>query len=540
MKNAGWIVFGVFFALNAFDGFLNFGWQSVDLPPVGFFMFSLWVAVRNTVTYSLLPLALVFICGRFSRWVLIPLFIVCFFIECAAIYTRRTFGAELSDMWLQLLENTNLSEVINFISMSSSVLTVSSFIGVVIICIGVSWMLFTVKYPKITRMTLMKGLACLLPFFIFNCVLINWHFGVAQLEYTKFAVSSFVSYSRWEGVRRACANLNLPSVQMEKSKAPPDVVIVLGESATRSNWSLYGYPRKTTPRINALRDEGNLVIFDVVGTQPDTAGSLSLLLTDVMFDKLKEGNWTLAGVYNKAGYRCILISQQYSIKDTTSTLYRIFNGCEKRISVAHEFGRRVYDESVISLLEKELRLSDGRPNLIFIHLSGMHYPVQNVVPETENYFSDSVEPDVLKGYDAEGRDRINRYDNAILYEDKVLGGIIDLLDSSNRTNVCFFVSDHGESPRGSGWRIFEDKDVYSVPAIAWFSELYKNNYPDTVEKFKVSTGKRLQQDQITHGLLELGRLKTEFSGNSKYNFLLDNYKPRSPRVINKGRMIYEE
>lgn len=539
-KKAVWIVLCVFLLLNLFDAIENFGWQSVDLPPFRFFLFSLWVAVRNTITYSLLPLALVLICGRSSRWILIPLFIVCFAVECAAIYTRRVFGGELSDMWLQLLDNTNLSEIVNFVSMSFSALTSCCVFFIIAISIGVSWMLFTARYPKVTRRTVLTGGICLLPFFVLNCVLMNWHFGVAQVEYARFAVASFVSYGRWEGVRRACANLNLPSIQIGKSELLPDVVIVIGESATRSNWHLYGYPRETTPRMSAMKDDGCLAVFDVVGTQPDTAGSLSLLLTDVTFDKLKEGNWTLAGVYNKAGYRCVLISQQYSISDTTSTLYRIFNGCEKRISVAHEYGQRVYDAQVIPLLEKELMTSDERPNLIFIHLSGMHYPVQNVVPETENYFSDNVEPDVLKEYDAEGRDRINRYDNAILYEDKVLGGIIDLLDSCNRTNVCFFVSDHGESPRASGWRNFNDEDVYAVPAIAWFSELYRNNYPDTVDMFKRAMGKRLQQDQITHTLLELGRLKTEFSDNSNYNFLLENYKPRSPRVVNKGRMIYKE
>lgn len=540
MRKASVVAFVSFFALHAFDAWLDFGWQAVDLPPARFFLFSCWVAVRNTVAYTFLFTAPVFLLGRRSRWVVVPSFAFCVIVEAAVVWTGRTFHASLGDIWFDILENTNAAEIAGFLSMASGVGTVCGAAAVAAAVALFGFLMFKAEYPAVSKRTVAIGIGCLLPFLVLNCALMNWHFGVAQTRYSHFCVATAVSWERGSGVRSACKNRSLP-VRIDRAAADaPDVVIVLGESSTRRDWHLYGYPRSTTPCLDALAGSGNLVVLeDVVGSEPDTVGALSLLLTDVSFDDRRTGHWTLAEVYRKAGFRCSLISQQCGPSDDASTLFRIFNGCERRFSVGVELGvAKAFDGETIPLLERELASGDGRPGLVFVHLAGMHYPVQGVNPPEDDYFSDETEPDALAGMDERTRDRVNRYDNAIRYEDKVLGGMVAAVSRLNRPTALFFISDHGESPRAPSWRDFRNEDVYMVPAFVWFSDEYIRKFPSTVQKFRRAASRPVQPDELTHALLDLGRIGTEFAEDSRRNFLHEDFRGRSPRMIDKGRLLF--
>ena len=52
------------------------------------------------------------------------------------------------------------------------------------------------------------------------------------------------------------------SVLLDASPAPRTIVLVIGESTTRDDWSLYGYSRDTTPKLKALESkDSNLGTF---------------------------------------------------------------------------------------------------------------------------------------------------------------------------------------------------------------------------------------------------------------------------------------
>ncbi len=539
MKKNAFLIAAVFLLLlHIADAAVEFGAENVDLPAGLFFLYSLWVAIRNVVGYTLLAVAPIFLFGKASRWFLIPAYIAFLVIEILVLYVRQVFNANLSEIWLELLQNTSSSEIAGFLLMTLSMKVCLAMALVIFISGWFAHLMFTAQYPKRGRKSAITGILCCIPFLLFNCLLMNWHAGISQMQYTKFPIVTYLSQKRMGGIRRACQNVVPPCPAVGRTGAP-DVIIVIGESATSKDWHLYGYPRSTTPRMDALESDGSLVVLkDVVGSQPDTVMALSLLLTDVTLDDLASGHWTLAGAYSNACYRCVLISRQYSISDKSSTLFAIFNGCEKRISVENVFGgKTVFDYETIPLMEKELASPDERPNLVLVHLAGMHFPVQNANPPEDDYFSDAIEPGVLEGWNARMRDRINRYDNATRYEDKVLGRFIDVLAKRNKPTAFFFISDHGESPRSRTWRDFNDEDVYCVPAVIWFSKEYVDAYPEKVRAFRAAASRPIQSDELTHGLLELGEVSNEFTNDPKSNFLHKDFKGRSPRKINRGKAL---
>ena len=65
---------------------------------------------------------------------------------------------------------------------------------------------------------------------------------------------------------------------------PRTYVFIVGESANRNHFSLYGYKRNTTPRLEAMRDE--LVIFDDV-ISPDTH-TIPSLRKVLLFPELRQ------------------------------------------------------------------------------------------------------------------------------------------------------------------------------------------------------------------------------------------------------------
>lgn len=531
-----WFVLALFGCLHAYWAISKFGFQEVDLPSVQFFLFSLWSCVRNIVTYTLLLAAPVFLFGRFARWVVTAIWAYIVIVICASAYVDKVFHASLSSIWIELLTNTSVDEVVTFLEMSLGFWQVA---GLVLVCLAIAFpfiVLQKLRPQPFARRSVLMGLGCVLPFVLINLVFMNWHWGANQMPYTGFVFSSIISYERFRGFRQACKNKGLPEniATTVSTNDLPTVVIVLGESATRNNWHLYGYERHTTPRMDEICATGEAVaLTDVVGISPATAGALGFLLTDVRFEALTTGHWTFSEVLRRAGYRTVAISNQADGK--TSLLGSLFNGCVKRISMFEEKnGESHYDETMIPYLRTEL--SDPAPTAVFIHLAGMHYPVHNACPPSEKHFTDNVEGSVLEGVSEYNRDRRNRYDDGILYEDKVLGKIVDALKEHDEPSVMFFMSDHGESPRSDGWRVYTDRDVYELPCVVWMSEQYKERFSETARSLLVASHKPLQPDLMTGGLLDLARIERSNLGID--SFLDPNFKCRVTRKVDKGRMDY--
>ncbi len=529
----------LFGSLHAYCAISKFGFQMVDLPPVQFFLFSLWSCIRDIVTYTLLLSASVFIFGRFARWVVLAIWTYIVVVVCSCVYVDRVFHASLSSIWIELLLNTSVDEVTEFLKMSLGLWQIA---GVILVCIVIAFpflVLSRLPTQRFSKRSILIGVGLMMPFLFINVIVMNWHWGVAQMPYTEFLISSVISYGKDRGFRHACENRGLPSTigTNVTTNELPDVVIVLGESATRNNWHLYGYERHTTPRMDEVCASGDgVALKDVVGIVPGTVSALSFLLTDVTFETMGKGNWTLAEVLRRAGYRTVVISNQQTWNGNTSLLGSIFNGCEERISMfAEKKGLSHYDESMIPYLRS--KLSASRPHAVFIHLAGMHYPVHDACPESEKYFTDNVERKVLDGLSAYNRDRRNRYDDGILYEDKVLGMIVDTLKEGSRPSIMFFISDHGESPRSDGWRVYTDKDVYELPCVIWMSKQYRSRFAKTASLLRTSVNKPIQPDLLAGGLLELAQI--EISNLNVMSFLHSDFKCRYPRKIDKGRLNYE-
>ena len=163
--------------------------------------------------------------------------------------------------------------------------------------------------------------------------------------------------------------------------------------------------------------------------------------------------------------------------------------------------------------------------VIYLHQQGSHYPFSNVYPANRAVFGSSR--------------TIDHYDNTVRFTDDVIREVVTSLKALRRPAMMFYVSDHGDTPRAKGWRCFDDRDLWELPMIVWFSEEYKVAFPDTVAAVKNSVAVPLQSDQVLPGLLTMMQIEGWADSSSEKCFLNPSFKPRTQRLIKNWSESYK-
>ncbi|MCE9624344.1 MAG: phosphoethanolamine transferase [Deltaproteobacteria bacterium] len=263
-------------------------------------------------------------------------------------------------------------------------------------------------------------------------------------------IGNWVAYRQWlEEAQHVRASHDYGASLVDPSK-PRTVVLVLGESLRRDHMSLYGYPRITTPLLDARRKQ--LLAFDAaISPSNQTVPSLTKLLTPatVQAPDLFLTEPSILSAANKAGYHTYWLSNQGRVGNFDSLISLIANDAETTVFTNTEFYGTVYDEALLHPLQ--VALSDPDPHkFIVIHILGSHQSYQNRYPEDKNYFhakdyaGETPGPAPLE----EQATTLSQYDNSVRYTDEILDGILKELEKQPGS-ALLFVSDHGE-------RLFEN------------------------------------------------------------------------------------
>ena len=249
-------------------------------------------------------------------------------------------------------------------------------------------------------------------------------------------------------------------------------VIVIGESITRQHMGLYGYSRKTTPRLYKLSPE--LIIFDKVWT---TTSNTIYSVTQALSVNINGKLVPIFSVLKQAGFITEWISNQPRIGIWESRISVFVSGADKKIYLNQNHGGILaddipsYDEKVLNEVKKVIEYTN-KPKVVFIHLMGAHTDYSKRFPKNYRIFKDIPRKD----RNPKHLKIINDYDNAILYNDFVVSSIIDILKNSNVSSTLLYFSDHGDD-------VFESSDSYfghspqflsspmrQIPFILWSSK----------------------------------------------------------------------
>ena len=270
---------------------------------------------------------------------------------------------------------------------------------------------------------------------------------------------------------------------------PTTLVLVIGESTNRAHMSLYGYPRKTSPKLDAMRDQ--LVVFNqAFASRPYTIEALQQILTfaDQENPDLYLTRPSLMNIMKQAGYKTYWITNQQTLTKRNTMLTSFSEQMDEQVYLNNSRSQNSYnfDGSVLEPFRKIL--DDGAERrFIIVHLLGTHMRYQYRYPPEYAFFNGRKDlPEWVTDSQAP---MINEYDNAVLYNDHVVAQLIGQLGAAGTDSLLTYFSDHGEDVYDSPNHDFIGRNeakptppMYAVPFFLWSSPRWKAKDPRRFDK----------------------------------------------------------
>ncbi|MDB5768362.1 MAG: phosphoethanolamine transferase [Collimonas fungivorans] len=311
------------------------------------------------------------------------------------------------------------------------------------------------------------------------------------------------------------------------------VVWVIGESFNRSNMSLYGYPRRTTPKLDAMRDQ--LIVFkDVLSSEPATMTSLMKMLTPATLEDPEAWNKKpdVLMLAEEAGYKTYWLSNQVP---NDGWLGLVSRQADERVFINKGSGRgeNNFDGNLLAGFDRALA-DDAPKKLIVVHLLGAHPTYDMRYPKEFAQF-DGMDDAVSKMLTDAGRSmwirqQRNEYDNAIAYGDHVLGNLIQstIKATPDHAAALLFSSDHAQEvghTRDHAGQSVVDKSGYEIPMIVWSQAL---GGLDVLRK-SVLEQRPHQTDHLEHTVLGLLHIRSDYY-DATHDILSDRYLSRIRQI----------
>ncbi len=340
------------------------------------------------------------------------------------------------------------------------------------------------------------------------------------------AYEAFDIRGRVQNRRDLLDNLTITQEQAFKEETNRQVhMLVIGESATKSCFGLYGYDRQTTPLLE--RTPGLLTFQNVSCTAPCTLIAVPSLLTAAPPGKLVEATRqaSLLTAYKKAGFKVYWLSAQKK-HGTYDTLTSIFSAdADEDHFISGKFdenGRGAYqtawDVSLLPLVKRILDRNESKV-LFVLHTIGSHgpYPAR-YPPELARFPADpQTVMDALFRISLGGiatPEELalaqNSYDNTVCATDFLLANLINEVKKTQASSWVYYVSDHGENTSTARFGKFLHgmitRQVVEVPTLMWLSPAYEKAHADKVAALKTHLKTPFSASCTFHTLLDMGGL----------------------------------
>ncbi len=324
-------------------------------------------------------------------------------------------------------------------------------------------------------------------------------------------------------------------------------ILILGEASRYDHWAINGYPRKTSPEIEKLKNfvsfhnvasGGTMTIFSVpqIITRADAA----------TYDQHKKEKSILAA-FKEAGYYSCWISNQ-SQYGLTGNIGMHFNDGDTAMYCGHGENEAnftgTYDDAVIPGIKEVINSHPHKDIFLIIHLIGSHWRyVLRYPPEFQKFTPTSDRNHSLMTRPPKD-EIINEYDNSILYTDHVLSEIAGIIKSSGASGSFLFVSDHGENLNDN------NDDLYfhsyhpnfvtaKVPLFIWADDEYAKKYPLKLENLQNNSNRKVSSaESVFYTMINIGNLSINGYDSTK-SLSGNSYLPPKRLVLGENGTLYD-
>lgn len=290
-------------------------------------------------------------------------------------------------------------------------------------------------------------------------------------------------------------------------------IVVVGETARLANWGLAGYSRDTTPQLRAR----NVISFrKTISCGTSTDVSLPCMFSQVGRDHydreriLKEES--LLPVLQRAGINVFWVDNQSGCKGVCKGVQSLNISKTKAPSLCS--GSRCFDEALLAGIDTSQILKPGKTTVVFMHQLGNHGPAYSKrYPKNFEVFKPVCTDEKLNN--CTRQEIVNAYDNAILYTDHFLAGVIDWLKGLDGFDTgLLYVSDHGESLGENNMylhgapELIAPKEQKEVPMLLWLSKGFEKKFGLNDVCLREQAKKDASHDQLFSSLLGILDVKS--------------------------------
>jgi lipid A ethanolaminephosphotransferase len=288
------------------------------------------------------------------------------------------------------------------------------------------------------------------------------------------------------------------------------IIVVLGETLRADHLSLNGYPRNTNPQLSK---ENIISLTDMSSCGTSTGVSVPCIFSPdghANFDSDSAGNReNLLDVLTHAGVQVLWRDNNTGSKGVANRIeYQDFT----RADLNPVCDTECRDEGMLSGLQDYIVSRKNGDILIVLHQMGNHGPAYyKRYPQAFEQFTPTCKTSQLE--DCSSAEINNAYDNAILYTDHFLAGVIRLLKQNDTAfeTAMLYVSDHGESLGEHGVYlhglpyIMAPREQTQVGALLWFGATFDGIDANALQ---TAAGHHYSHDNIFHTILGLLEINT--------------------------------
>jgi len=483
------------FLLYLFFWYFSGVLQTILWPTAGIHGF------RGAFFMSFIWLAPVLLFPRWTRQIAAVIGIILWIPSLIALGYWGIYGNEFSQSVIFIIFETGTEEAGEYLSQYASF---SLALGLILYSLG-AWLLWKLLRPVYLPRPYAVSVAALVLLANFGepyvaCFTQNLDSGSATRKLIKRMepaspwqfVSGYLQYQRQ--INRVnnllSSNVSLPPLQNlvdASGDEPRTLVLVIGESTTGKRMSLYGYPRKTTPLMDELRDKGELLAFsDVIASRPYTIEALQHALSFAHPEEpgrlLTEPN--IMNLMQQAGYKTFWLTNHQTMT-SRNVLLTFFSrqADEARYLNQGRIQNATPPDAVVFEPFLEMLADPAPKKFIVVHLMGTHSKYAKRYPkEYEQFTGREHVPEVLSPSLAEV---YNSYDNAVLYNDFVIASLINLVGKNEAgKSLLLYFADHGEEVYHAPphQMLGRDEgsptvDMFAIPFVLWMSPDLKKSLP---------------------------------------------------------------
>ncbi|MFV9997349.1 MAG: phosphoethanolamine transferase CptA [Arsenophonus endosymbiont of Dermacentor nuttalli] len=511
------------------------------------------IGLRESLLYSTLWLIPALVFSRHIRLITAIIGIILWLSSAIALAYYIVYGQQFSQSVMFIMFETNTHEASEFLTQYLSIKVITTLLVYTLIAIFLWTRIKPINISvsgKVILSTIIIGILFGAPFYKkviksngdLDDLMPYLNAKMAYAAPWQFISGYFLYQNQLTNMEAILTNnakiAPLKNLIDSNGVTPRTLVLVIGESTSKGRMSLYGYDRKTTPQLDALKVQypDNFKIFtDVVTSRPYTIEVLQQALTfaDQLQSELYKTHPSLMNMMKQAGYKAFWITNQQTITQRNTMLTAFSRQTDKQYYLNNDMAQssRQYDTSVLTPFNEVLK-DPAEKKFIIVHLLGTHMKYAYRYPKDEGIFdnkTDTMPANLSKSEQAD----YNAYDSAQYFNDKVVATLIKDFAASNENGFLLYFSDHGEEvfdtpPHHTLGRneATPTRPMYEIPFIIWQSPQWIKIHQHHLDNM---VNRPYSIMHLIHTWSDLAGLKYDGFDASK-SVINKNFQP-SPRYI---------